>query len=93
MTMATRQALVAVKDAFEGPWQRARGFERAIIVKNLGQGERIVMESESESKVGTQIELPFVIEFDGRYPFPRCDRFRFVKTSGGVSESSVMVEI
>lgn len=91
--MATRQALVAVLDQFEGPWQRARGHEKGIIIKGLGEGEVVVLECESLTSSGIQLELPQTFTTNGHFPFIPCFRFRFVKLNGGVSETSVEIEL
>lgn len=88
--MKPRMALVAVKGNFEGPWQRTSGREGGILVENLGEGEVILLDYSIER----QLQLPIAIESNGRFPFPKCDSFRFVKQqANGKSETFVQVLI
>jgi hypothetical protein len=70
-----RLALVACKEPTEGPWIRTRGSDMGVQVTFLGEGELILMYTESN---GSSQE-PVTLEHEGEYPLPECERIRFVK--------------
>ena len=84
--MALRQALVAVKDSHEGPWQCSRGHEIGIQISGLGQGETVVLEYDGGS--------PVTFTKAGRYPFPKdTKRFRFIKQASLLDAEETYVQV
>lgn len=86
--MTLRQALVAVKDSHEGPWQCSRGAEIGIRISGLGLGELVIMESDEGS--------PTIFAQNGTFPFPKAKRFRFLKQASlfeEPGETFVQVEL
>lgn len=74
--MKTRMALVAVLESYDGPWQRARGYETGVVVECLEEGGKVLL----ESKLDGQFNLPIEFTQSGTFPhFPECDSFRFAK--------------
>lgn len=74
--MKTRMALVAVRETYEGPWQRARGYETGVVIEGLEEGAKVLL----ESMLSGQFNLPIEYEQCGTFHFfPPCEKFRFVK--------------
>lgn len=73
-----RLALVACKDAAEGPWTLAKQNETDIKVMLLGQGESVVLEMSSGN-----LSDRFEYFKDGTYPWPNTkyvpERYRIIK--------------
>lgn len=92
--MPKKQALVAVKDQHEGPWLIAHGYELAYHIEGLGDGEEIVMEWEELTLSGHQLGMPVIHTKDGSSSVlpPKGAKYRFVKTKGGIKQTSVTVE-
>lgn len=81
-----RQALVAVQDPYEGPWQCSRGHEIGIQIAGLGEGETVVLEHDAGS--------PLTFAKAGRYPFPKnTRRFRFVKQASLLDRQETYVQV
>lgn len=79
--MKRRLALVAFRDAGEGPWIRPRGCETGILVRGLGVGERII----ATADFGGSDQRTQVLDCDGTFGLPEggwC-RIRFDKDCGG----------
>lgn len=89
--MATRLALVACKDAIEGPWTLARGNERAIKIGHLLNGERILLVAQiGDLNHQEEYTVP------GTFPLPlkRMERYRVIKqVDEGLSGSPTTVEV
>lgn len=83
-----RLALVAMKNATEGPWSRAKGNEVAVQILHLVEGEQVRLDMEigelSESTVFNQ---------PGLFPLPlrRCERYRVSKTQSQGSPTTVEI--
>ena len=81
-------ALVAVTSDHIGPWQRAKGHERGILIEGLGVGELVKMHCEFKSL----LEMTYGYSADGQFPFPSdIVRFRFEKIASGRHPTFVKV--
>lgn len=76
--MNQRLALVAARGYAEGPWMRARGNERQIRVRSLGEGETIVCELEC---LGVSLQS-IILDRNDSFDLPSgWDRLRVIKHS------------
>lgn len=82
--MALRQALVAVKESHEGPWQCSRGSEIGIKISGLGVGEVVIMEG---------MDSPIIFHQNGTFPFPKVERFRFLKQASLFEPGETFVQV
>ncbi len=84
--MRTRLALVACKDATQGPWLRARGNEKSVRVQQLGRGERITLVAEHG---GALKHTEYTT--DGTFPLDSgWSRLRFDKHAGEECKPTVV---
>ena len=91
--MKTRLALVAARGQCEGPWMRARGNERQVRIRSLGEGERIVVDLERKC-IPMQ---PMLLDNDGTFDLPvGWDRLRIMKQCpddvGPITHVDLMVD-
>lgn len=73
--MKKRLALVACLGPSVGPWVRTRNNETGVRVLNLGEGERIVVDTE----VYGLPQDPFIFDCNGTFSIQPFSRIRFTK--------------
>ena len=88
--MKSRLALVAFREAGEGPWIRSRGNETGIRVQYLGQGERIM----AVIVAGDSSESRQVLDREGTFALPAdWSKIKFIKHCEGVGSRNTQVDL
>jgi len=87
--MPSRLAMIACREAYEGPWTIAKGNESKLEIFGLGQAEGIKLELETSEGLQS-----FEFSSNGLYAWPtQGSRYRVCKVVGNLGYHETTVRI